>query len=235
MIKNYFTLLLLLVSIPLSAQIADKRNYLNDFVAELNKKWPENRAINMVFHGHSVPSGYFKTPHVNTLHAYPQLVLCGVKDDYTSAVVNSIVTAIGGEQSEQGALRFENEVLTHRPDLLFIDYALNDRGIGVERSEKSWRSMIEKAVAKGIKVILMTPTPDIHEDILSPDAPLVAYVTMIKKLAAEYKVGLVDSYELFKQKAEKGENLTTYTSQNNHPNALGHSIVANEILTWIVR
>lgn len=78
------------------------------------------------------------TPVVNTLGAYPHLTLHAIKEHYPYAVVNVITTSIGGEQSEQGEKRFKKEVLTHRPDLLFIDYALNDRSIGLERSLKAW-------------------------------------------------------------------------------------------------
>ena len=51
-------------------------------------------------------------------------------------------------------------------------------------------------------------------------------------LATEYHVGLVDSYLLFIEKAENGENLQKYMSQSNHPNSAGHNCVAAEILTW---
>ena len=95
--------------------------------------------------------------------------------------------------------------------------------------------MIERTLAENIKLILLTPTPDLNEDIKSDNAPLESYATMIRRLAAEYKVGLVDAYSLFKSKAGAGEALNMYMSQKNHPNALGHSCVANEILTWFVR
>lgn len=216
----------------LHAQVADRASYLSDVVAELGKRWPESRTLNLVFHGHSVPAGYARTPAVNTLQAYPHRVLCGLKDRFGTAVVNVITTAIGGEQSEQGAARFEAEVLTHRPDVLFIDYALNDRTIGLERSEKAWRSMIEAALSKGVKVILLTPTPDLSEDIRSDQAPLQAYAQMIRRLAAEYHVGLADSYAVFRAKAEAGEKMASYMAQVNHPDARGHAIVAEEILRW---
>ena len=83
--------------------------------------------------------------------------------------------------------------------------------------------------------MLLTPTPDLNEDIKSDDMPLAAHATMIRQLAAEYNVGLIDTYGLFKSKAESGEAINIYMSQKNHPNALGHSCVANEILTWFIR
>ena len=81
--------------------------------------------------------------------------------------MNSITTSIGGEQAEQGAERFKEEVLIYRPDVLFIDYALNDRSIGLERAKIAWEQMIQEALAYGTKVILLTPTPDLKEDISS--------------------------------------------------------------------
>lgn len=234
--KTLLLSVFLLMSVFTSwAQIVDKATYLNSFIEEMNKKWPENRTLNIVFHGHSVPSGYFNTPVVNTLKAYPHLTFHRLKEFYTSAVLNVITTSIGGEQAEQGERRFENDVLTHHPDVLFIDYALNDRSIGLERSEKAWRKMIEKALDANIKLILLTPTPDLNENIIDENTPLATYAAMIRRIASEYKVGLVDAYALFKSKKEQGEQLKTYMSQSNHPNELGHNCVANEILTWFIK
>lgn len=95
---------------------------------------------------------------------------------------------------------------------------MNDRGIGLERAEKAWRKMIETTLKKGIKLILLTPTPDLKEDILDENTPLAAHAEMVRKLAEEYKVGLVDSYKIFYDKAKNGEDLRKYMSQNNHPN-----------------
>lgn len=214
------------------AQVASYDTYLNRLREKLREEWPNNKTINLVFHGHSVPSGYFTTPRVNTLAAYPYRVLGGVKEKYTSAVVNSITTSIGGEQSEQGEKRFQQEVLTHRPDLIFIDYALNDRSIGLERSEKAWRGMIEAALAYDCPVILLTPTPDLTESILTDGVPLEQHSIMIRRLAVEYQVGLVDSYAVFRKMAAADKDLNMFMSQSNHPNGKGHEVVAEEILKW---
>lgn len=227
-----FLVACLLMAGMMHGQVADRQTYLNEFKKEMQVKWPKNRTLNIVFHGHSVPSGYFHGGVVNTMQAYPHLVFHGIKTQYPYTVLNVLTTSIGGEQAEQGEKRFADEVLTHRPDVLFIDYALNDRSIGLERAEKAWRKMVEAALAKGIKVILLTPTPDLTEDILDEKTPLAGHAAMIRRLAAEYHVGLVDSYRLFKEKAAKGEDLKAYMSQNNHPNSAGHSCVAGEIMAW---
>ena len=60
----------------------EQSSYLINLKSELQVEWPKNRTINIVFHGHSVPSGYFKTPLVNTMGAYPNLFLKKLKAIY---------------------------------------------------------------------------------------------------------------------------------------------------------
>ena len=214
------------------AQIADSATYLNDLKSEMQVEWPKNRTVNIVFHGHSVPAGYFKTPQVNTLSAYPNLVLKKLKEIYPLAVINVIVTAIGGENSVQGAERFERDVLIHKPDLILIDYALNDRGAGLEKAREAWTKMINQAKARGIKMILLTPSPDQNVDFTDPANELKQHTDQIRNLAAENQIGLVDSYQTFSFLYADKEQLSKYMSQVNHPNELGHELIANEIMKW---
>ena len=73
-LKSIITLIILCLATSGYSQIADSRTYLSEVKKELSKEWPGNRTVNIVFHGHSVPSGYAKTPLVNTLEALNQLV-----------------------------------------------------------------------------------------------------------------------------------------------------------------
>jgi lysophospholipase L1-like esterase len=219
-----------LPSINNQAELAATKNYFIPVLQELKQKWPNNRTINLVFHGHSVPSGYFATPNINSVNAYPFLVFKAVSNQYNTATINSINTAIGGENSEQGAARFETTVLNHQPDVLFIDYALNDRGIGLVRAKAAWSAMIQKALAKQIKVVLLTPTPDLKENMFDDNTPLQQYANQIIALGKQYNVAVVDAYSSFKQLLMEGKDLQEYMAQNNHPNAQGHQVVASAIL-----
>lgn len=210
----------------------EKDEYLSTIKAELIKEWPENRTINLVFHGHSVPSGYFKTPNVRPLQSYPFLLLKELKKIYPFAVINIILTCIGGENSQQGAKRFKRQVLNHQPDVLFIDYALNDTGIGIEASGNAWEFMIKAAWQKNIKVILLTATPDQRVDVLSKETDLKKICNQVVKLSKEYQTGLVDSYSIFQKLVSSGEKITDYMSQVNHPNEKGHQLVADGMMKY---
>jgi lysophospholipase L1-like esterase len=207
-------------------------NYLSVLKTELKKEWPGNRTLNFVFHGHSVPSGYARTPLVNTFDSYPYLFLEKLKSAYPYAVVNIIVTARGGENSESGAARLESDVLIHKPDVLFIDYALNDFGIGLERAYKAWDSMIKTAKKQHIPVILLTPSPDLRVDLKDGNNNLKKHADQIIALARENHVGLVNSFEVFNAIYNRGGSLNNYMAQINHPNKAGNQLIADEIMKW---
>ncbi|MCX6289947.1 MAG: SGNH/GDSL hydrolase family protein [Bacteroidetes bacterium] len=215
-----------------SQEVASQEFYLEQIKAEMKVEWPKNRTINLVFHGHSVPAGYFKTPIVNTLASYPYIVLEQIKSKYPFTVVNIINTSIGGENSESGAKRFESQVLNHNPDVVFIDYALNDRGIGLVSAKIAWEKMIRAALDKNIKVILLTPSPDQTVDIKDDQTILDQHARQIIQLSKYFNVGLIDTYGIFKNKIKQGVVLVDLMSQVNHPNANGHQLIADEIMKY---
>jgi lysophospholipase L1-like esterase len=171
---------------------------------------------------------------VDTMNAYPHLLHAGLKHRFPFAVVNVIVTAIGGENSQAGASRFAHDVLCHRPDLVTIDYSLNDRGIGLKDAWDAWRSMIQAGISAGSKIILLTPTADMTQahGYAGADKDLLStHANQVRALADEHNVGLADSSAAFHQYAKTGE-LRDILSWSNHPNRQGHELVVRELLRW---
>jgi len=234
--KNlFFIFLLFAISYEAQAQqgsIADTATYLDSIKKELKTVWPHNRTINLVFHGHSVVAGYQDKHEVHTFESYPYLLLKKLKALYPYAVINVIVTAKGGENSYQGQQRFEHDVLIHQPDVLFIDYALNDVGIGLAKSRESWEKMIQEALREKIKVILVTPSPDQRINILAPGNKLSQHAAQIRSLAMQYHVGLSDPFSKFQEIARKEGDIKSYMSHVNHPNREGNEIIAEELVKW---
>jgi len=215
---------------------ADPRAYLADLVKTLKLRWPENRIVNVCCHGHSVPSGYFWTPLVDPFNSYPYLLHVGLKERFHWAVINVIVTAIGGEGSTTGAQRFEKDVLSHRPDVVTIDYGLNDRGTAKEQVLDNLTSMISMAKAARCRVILLTPTWDIREMDGTLDgswiAPLREQAQLIRDLADKHEVGLADSFAEFERYVRSGGDPVDLMSGVNHPNRRGHELVATALLRY---
>lgn len=221
--------------VPAAPAPGEHATYLEDLIAELKAKWPRNRTIDIVCHGHSVPAGYFKTPVVDSFNAYPHLLHAGIKDRFPFAVVNVIVTAIGGETSVSGAARFARDVLSHRPRVVTIDYSLNDRRAGLEKAQAAWSAMIAQALAAKAKVILMTSTSDLTQLPTASEAqrrPLKEHAEQVRRLAAKHGVALADSLAAFEAYTAGGKDLKDLLSQSNHPNRAGHDLAAAELLKW---
>ncbi len=181
-----------------------------------------------------MPAGYFRTPDVRSFDAYPHLLHVAIKRHYTNAVVNVIVTAIGGENSRAGSARFERDVLPLRPDVVLIDYSLNDRRFPLEEAAAAWTRMITNATTRGIRVVLLTPTPDMAAKLEDPDDPLNRHAAQVRALARTYGVALVDSLALFREETARGVPLADLMSQGNHPNRRGHELVAAELARFFL-
>lgn len=214
--------------------LANPTSYLAETLDILEREYPRNRTVNVVCHGHSVPAGYFETPLVDTLHAYPHLLHARLARRFPTAVINVIVAAIGGEHSRSGAARFARDVLCHRPDVVTVDYGLNDRRIGLESARAAWSAMIHAGTEAGVKMILLTPTADMTQ---APSyrgddkSKLAEHADQIRRLAAEHGLGLTDSFAAFQKYSETGE-LPDVLSRRNHPNRHGHELVVEELLRW---
>ncbi len=196
---------------------------------ELTRKWPKNRTVRIVFHGHSVPAGYFKTPEVRRFDSYPTIAHQKLCQRFPHAVIDVNVTAIGGESSDRGAERFDDDVLSLKPDLVFIDYALNDRRIGLEQAKQAWLKMIQQCQQQKIPVVLLTPTPDSRTKLDDPKTELAQHANQIRQLAKQHDLLLVDSYASFQQQVREGATVESFLSQSNHPNRRGHELVAGLI------
>ena len=211
--------------------VPDTATYLTGIKKELQAVWPNNRTVNIVFHGHSVPAGYWADHKVHTLESYPHLVLERLKARYPYSPVNVIVTAIGGENAVKGQLRFEEDVLRKKPDVILIDYALNDRSAGLVKSKEAWEKMIQDAIQQHIKIILVTPSPDQRVNISAKGNELEQHANQIRELAEKYHTGIADPFILFRKIYNSGK-IAEVMSWVNHPNKKGHEIIADEIMKW---
>ena len=199
----------------------------------LTSVYPDNRWVQIVCHGHSVPAGYCATPFVDPFHAYPHLLHRLLKERFPFSTVNVIVTAAGGENAASGAARFSSDVLCHKPDVLLLDYGLNDRYITLEASEAAWRRMIEEGLAADAKILLATPSWDrsyFRRDDLWHS--LEMHGRQIRHLAEEYGVGLLDFFDVYRRYVDGGGDLDDLLCYENHPSRKGHRLLAQEAARW---
>jgi len=193
---------------------------------ELEKKWPENRTINIVAFGDSVPAGYAKVPMIQTQHAYPRVLSDYLSKKYPTAVINVITSAVGGENSTSGVKRFESDALSYKPVMVIIDYGLNDRFTPAVDVKNNLTTMIELSRKAGALPVLVTPNIDLAGDPPNAFTTLSQQAELIREIAKSKGVLLADAYIEFIQ--YKGD-VKELMAQSNHPNENGHKLIAKRI------
>lgn len=69
------------------------------------------------------------------------------QQQYPNARISEINAAIGGTGSDLGVFRLEHDVLRHKPDLLFVEFAVNDGGAPPHRIQQAMEGIVRQTYA----------------------------------------------------------------------------------------
>ncbi len=144
-------------------------------------------------------------------------------------------TAKSGEHSDWGVSNFKARVLDQKPDVLFLEFAVNDAvqrfHIPLERSRKNLNAMIDRvrAANPNVEVVLQTTNPVI-------DRPkgdrgyrpyLYNYFGVVREVAAAKGTVLIDQETAWQKVLDEGR--AAYHSlvpDGLHPSPVGYARVA---------
>jgi len=151
-----------------------------------------------------------------------------IADAQSASYVNS---GISGNSIAQMLARFDTDVTAHAPRWVGVMVGHNDtaHGTSLVSFESSVRQIIEKALASGIRPVLI-PSPFCRETTIRNG--MVPYHAITRKLAKRYGVALVDPYQHFAVMATV--NSATYNGYYSlsggadleHPSPAGHSAIS---------
>lgn len=169
-----------------------------------------------------------------------------------AAIINA---GVDGDTTSGGRKRLANDVLLHRPDLVIIQFGLNDQSIRLYETPETTESHVTPKEftenlryftrtlhAAGSRVILMTPNPMAWTDTLEfhyPAGPyldgpragnklLLRYAEQVRMVATEEGVELVDVLHEFDEfEKQAGRRLSElFLDDGVHPNEEGYELVA---------
>lgn len=157
----------------------------------------------------------------------------------------AIPAGVGGNTSRDMLARFQGDVLDKKPTWLTLSCGVNDlgpwfkdngRNVPLPEFKTNVTTMIDQALAAGIKVVVLTATP-IYEDQPTSEAntTLVQYNDFLRALAKEKNCLLTDvSAEVLARRAAliaaTGSNGNKVTSDGVHMNTEGSMATARAIL-----
>lgn len=173
-----------------------------------------------------------------------------------------INAGVGGHSTADGRVRFERDVLAHRPTVVAIMFGTNDAAVNVYEGATEPRVSAEQFAAnlrhfveqlRGIKAtpILMLPPPACWSQVLrgyynkppydinDPESwqrTTRAHRDAARRLAATLAVACVDHDRTFRDAAtDRGVTLDDLMLDGMHPNTPGQRIIADALLPELLR
>ena len=200
-----------------------------------------------------------------TLDSIKKVYARRVQETLNNEGIASWVTNSGipGDTTEGARARLKHDVLAHNPDLVVVQFGLNDAAIPVyrdpstrtpnvtpERYEANLRYVVDELQKRKIPVVLMTTNPcwwskNVLEYYGKPpydttDADgynkvlLYRYNEIVRKIAREKNVPLVDIYAAYGSYEEKtGRPIKKILPDGVHPDDFGHEMVTEMLLPVI--
>ena len=172
--------------------------------------------------------------------------------DAKGLAVEVINSGVRGNNTNLALARFENDVLNHEPDMVFIMLGINDSAIDVKDGKKEPRVSKEKYV-ENIKVmvdellkrkiipVLMTTQPLVMTGNLEPlynfppysergfNFILLEYVQALRNIAKEKAIDLIDVFKIFQDKYKTDDELKKVLPDGLHPGEEGQTLIFNAI------
>ena len=170
--------------------------------------------------------------------------------------VRVINAGVSGNTTEMARKRFEQDVMTHHPQIAIIQFGINDAAVDVwkslpaieprvslERYEANLRYFVQTLKSNNTRVVLMTSnplrwTPKLKEMYGKPpyqpenvegfNAPLAPYCEAARRVALDEGAELLDMQQAFVEQAQKrGVTVDSLLSDGMHPNDDGHRTEAD--------
>lgn len=139
-------------------------------------------------------------------------------------MLGGINKGVPSEDTREALVRFQDDVLSERPDTVIIMFGLNDSlSLALSDYRANLRYMVKKLQRRGINVILMTPNATARpwmEELTGP------YVRTVRRLGERLGVPVVDVHRAFK----RSEDIRLLLDADEaHPNGAGHRVIYRSI------
>lgn len=162
--------------------------------------------------------------------------------------VTVVNRGIGGNTVDDLRSRWREDVLLHRPDILFIKIGINDLNQSLTIENRAflkpdgfrsiYRDLLRETLAElpETRVHLLSPfylSADKREGSYRAKvaATLPAYIKAVAELAAEWKTGFLDLNAVFARQLQF-HHPDVFCEEPVHPNATGHLLMAEAVWSF---
>jgi acyl-CoA thioesterase I len=197
----------------------------NKFVEKTSGDLKSGCNVTIVAFGDSITVGFA------VRRGFPSFWKQMLAEKYPEARVEMINSGISGDTSMDGLARLDWAALSYKPDLVTINFGINDcvLGLGLEEFEMNLVEMVRR-IRAGLnsEVLLLSSQP-----LVTPpyDKIVRDYYQAVERVAKEMDVGFVDVYGAWMQAVHAGTPLRSLILAGlDHPNEAGYRIIAEELM-----
>jgi lysophospholipase L1-like esterase len=167
--------------------------------------------------------------------SYRALTTRWFRENYPKAKITEVNAAIGGTGSDLGAFRCQRDLLDKHPDLVFVEFAVNDGGANPRRIERSMEGIVRqiwRANPTADIVFLYTVTKSLGASYDRGETP--SSVLADEKIAAAYRIPSVNIGKTLWQQVHDGNSTwADLLPDNTHPNDTGYAIYVKQITAFL--
>lgn len=184
------------------------------------QKAQNGETVTIAYLGGSITEGALAKPQQT--HCYACLSAQAFAERYMAdpSKLNYVNAGISGTPSLLGITRLEADVLSHQPDIVFVEFAVNDSGDQISQGvyESLLRQLLN-AECKPAVILVFT--------VLSGGNSCQEHMS---KLGRHYNLGMISVKDAIWPEIEAG-NMTwsDYSADYVHPNNEGHAFMADAI------
>ena len=142
-----------------------------------------------------------------------------------------INSGISGDTSQDGQARLDWAALSYEPDLVTINFGINDCALGLdlEEFEMNFVKMVRRIRAGPNSEILLLSSQPLETP--PYDRLVLDYYQAVQRVAKQMDVGFVDVYGAWMRRVQAGTPLGSLILPGlDHPNEAGYKIIAEELM-----
>lgn len=194
-------------------------------------KLKHDKKLRIAFFGGSITQGAGASDPEK--YSYRAKTLKWFREKYPSADITEIYAAIGGTGTAYGVFRCETDVLKYNPDLVFVEFAVNDNGDSYEKVLLQTKTIFKKILDHNPYadiVILFSSAEEVMEYVEKG----IEFTARSAQTAAAHAYGIptVDhGAALHAHIRRSGRDVCEFIPDTLHPNDEGYDVISKCIIS----
>lgn len=151
---------------------------------------------------------------------------------FENTTVNKVNAGFSGTPSFLGTFRLEHDVLSHNPDLIIVEFSVNDLGnyqLDQGYMLDAYESVIRKSLESGAAVVAVFTVNNLYYTSTNIGNSWQNYHKLI---ADHYNIPTVSYHNAIYPNGQWITEWTKLSGDNVHPNVAGHALLANCITSY---